>query len=633
MGRRHRLSSWIVAVITHNTIHAPIFYRRGLNKLFQVWLSLSYGFPVSEYLPGHNLSHHKFTQKGADLMRTTRVRFGWNILNAIAFVPAVAFSVTLANFEFAAKMGKSRPAWLRQLRIETAAVWTVKAALLLIDWRKALLLRHHSARLRRVGHHRRELRAARRLRRGPPVQPLSQLRGKVVQLAHLQQRLPRDAPRPAGAPLERSWRRRTQSGFTRSFTRRSSSARSSSTWFARSSCRADARSTRASRDRRGRPSGRELPQLRGRHGSDRYPRSMTEALAAPATSPPTSPLVGAKSGGGLRADLHFMRISLSLVDYAVIGIYFAFVIGVGWALKRSMKGSADFLMSGRSIPAWITGLAFISANLGAQEVIGMAASGAKYGIMTSHFYWIGAIPAMVFLGIFMMPFYYGSKARSVPEYLKLRFDEKTRGFNAISFAVMTVFSSGISMYALASLLRLLLGWDFDACIAVSAGHRAGLHPARRPDLGDLQRGAAVLPDRVGLCAAGLPRSEGCRRLERPAGEAHSGGDRARAMRRAPGHNPGPTWAPPTPIRWAWSGLAWRWDWALSCPSATGARTSWSCSGRMAADSLSAARRTPLIAAVPKMLFPALLIVPGMIAVALPAVSGHALPAARSRRHS
>jgi len=118
-----------------------------------------------------------------------------------------------------------------------------------------------------------------------------------------------------------------------------------------------------------------------------------------------------------------MRISLGLIDYAIILIYFVFVLGVGWALKRSMKGSADFLTSGRSLPAWITGLAFISANLGAQEVIGMAASGAKYGIMTSHFYWIGAIPAMVFLGLFMLPFYYGSRARSVPEYLKLRFDE------------------------------------------------------------------------------------------------------------------------------------------------------------------------------------------------------------------
>src|SRR5881409_3902751 len=149
-------------------------------------------------------------------------------------------------------------------------------------------------------------------------------------------------------------------------------------------------------------------------------------------------------------------------------VYFAFVVGVGFALKRYMKTSTDFFLSGRSIPAWITGLAFISANLGAQEVIGMAASGAKYGIMTSHFYWVGAIPAMVFIGIFMMPFYYGSKARSVPEYLKLRFDEKTRGLNAVSFAGMTIFSSGISMYALGLLLKLVLGWDFTTSVLVSA---------------------------------------------------------------------------------------------------------------------------------------------------------------------
>src|SRR5215468_10602821 len=134
-----------------------------------------------------------------------------------------------------------------------------------------------------------------------------------------------------------------------------------------------------------------------------------------------------------------------------------------------MKTSADYFLSGRSIPAWVAGLAFLSANLGAQEVIGMAASGAKYGMATSHFYWVGAIPAMVFLGVFMMPFYYGSRARSVPEYLKLRFDEKTRGFNAISFACMTVFSSGISMYAMGLLLNLLLGWDFTVSVWVSAG--------------------------------------------------------------------------------------------------------------------------------------------------------------------
>src|ERR1700752_4289427 len=146
---------------------------------------------------------------------------------------------------------------------------------------------------------------------------------------------------------------------------------------------------------------------------------------------------------------------LQWIDYLIILIYFGFVLGIGFILRRFIRSSSDFLASGRSIPAWVAGLAFLSANLGAQEVIGMAASGAKYGIATSHFYWVGAIPAMVFVGIFMMPFYYGSRARSAPEYLRLRFDEKTRGFNAISFAVMTVFSSGISMYAMAKLIGIL----------------------------------------------------------------------------------------------------------------------------------------------------------------------------------
>src|SRR5258707_5890776 len=169
------------------------------------------------------------------------------------------------------------------------------------------------------------------------------------------------------------------------------------------------------------------------------------------------------------------------IDWLILGLYFAFVLGIGVALKGSMKTSTDFFLAGRAIPAWVCGLAFMSANLGAQEVIGMGASGARYGFATSHFYWIGAIPAMVFVGIFMMPFYYGSRARSVPEYLRLRFDEKTRGLNAITFAAMTVMSSGISMYAMAKLIQKLhifdplferLGispaWIFDLSILLSA---------------------------------------------------------------------------------------------------------------------------------------------------------------------
>ncbi|MGC2657121.1 MAG: sodium:solute symporter family protein [Bryobacteraceae bacterium] len=161
-------------------------------------------------------------------------------------------------------------------------------------------------------------------------------------------------------------------------------------------------------------------------------------------------------------------MTLHPVDYFILALYFLFVVAIGWIAKRRISTSEDFLTSGHSVPVWITSLAFIAANLGAQEVIGMCASGAKYGIMTAQFYWLGAVPAMLFVGVFMMPFYYGSRARSVPEYLKLRFDEKTRGLNAITFAVMTVFSSGISMYALGLLFQLVLGWSFTNAVLLSA---------------------------------------------------------------------------------------------------------------------------------------------------------------------
>src|SRR5260221_8885990 len=142
-------------------------------------------------------------------------------------------------------------------------------------------------------------------------------------------------------------------------------------------------------------------------------------------------------------------MGLTTIDWVIMAVYFAFVLGIGAALKRYMKTSADFFLAGRSIPAWVAGLAFISANLGAQEVIGMGASGAKYGILTSHFYWIGAIPAMVFVGIFMMPFYYGSRAPSLPGYFRMRFDEKTPGLHPRSFSPNAIFSSRLSMYPIA----------------------------------------------------------------------------------------------------------------------------------------------------------------------------------------
>jgi len=274
------------------------------------------------------------------------------------------------------------------------------------------------------------------------------------------------------------------------------------------------------------------------------------------------------------------------------------------------------------MPAWISGLAFISANLGAQEVIGMGACGAKYGIMTSHFYWVGAIPAMVFIGIFMMPFYYGSKARSVPEYLKLRFDEKTRGFNAMTFAVMTVFSSGISMYALAALLNLLLGWNFNFSLLMSAVivlvyiTAGGLTSAIYNEV--LQFFLIVLGF-LPIVFLGLKEMGGWNGLVSHLNEVST----AHVPPFAPG-----TWtsswqhmahASDNPMGVNWFQMVFGLGFVLSfgywCTDFLVVQRA------MAADSMSAARRTPLIAAFPKMLFPALVILPGMIAIVLQQKSG------------
>ena len=300
------------------------------------------------------------------------------------------------------------------------------------------------------------------------------------------------------------------------------------------------------------------------------------------------------------------------------------MLGIGWALRRFVRSSEDFFLSGRSIPAWIAGLAFISANLGAQEVIGMAASGAKYGIMTSHFYWVGAMPAMVFVGLFMMPFYYGSRARSVPEYLKLRFDEKTRGLNAITFAIMTVFSSGISMYALAKLLELVLGWSFHASIIVTGVivlayiFLGGLTSAIYNEV--LQFFLIVLGF-LPLVLLGLKDVGGWSGLT----------SKLAVVATNAGFEPGAwshSWkytdaATHNPMGIEWFGLIMGLGFAMSfgywCTDFLVVQRA------MAAGSMTAARRTPLIAAVPKMLMPALVILPGMLAIGMHATRGGFLP--------
>ena len=320
-------------------------------------------------------------------------------------------------------------------------------------------------------------------------------------------------------------------------------------------------------------------------------------------------------------------MNLTAIDWIIMLVYFVFVLGIGFALKRYMKTSTDFFLSGRSIPAWITGLAFISANLGAQEVIGMGASGAKYGIATSHFYWVGAIPAMVFVGVFMMPFYYGSRARSVPEYLKLRFDEKTRGLNAISFAAMTIFSSGISMYAMGLLLQTLLGWDFNFSVLMSAVivllyiFLGGLTSAIYNEV--LQFFLIVLGF-LPLVFLGLKDAGGWSGLQSRLGVvATQHGFASGAWSHSWKFMDDPS---SNPMGVEWFGMAMGLGFVLSfgywCTDFLVVQRA------MAANSMSAARRTPLIAAVPKMFFPFLVILPGMIAIALTyqsGESGFALP--------
>jgi solute:Na+ symporter, SSS family len=320
-------------------------------------------------------------------------------------------------------------------------------------------------------------------------------------------------------------------------------------------------------------------------------------------------------------------MKLTFIDWTIMVIYFVFVLGIGFALKRYMKTSTDFFLSGRSIPAWITGLAFISANLGAQEVIGMGASGAKYGIATSHFYWIGAIPAMAFIGVFMMPFYYGSRARSVPEYLKLRFDEKTRGFNAISFAFMTVLSSGISLYAMGLLLQTLLGWNFSFSILVAAlivliyVFLGGLTSAI---YNEVLQFFLIVFGFAPLVFLGLRDAGGWSGLQaRLATVATANGFASGAWSESWRFMGSPS---SNPMGIEWFGLAMGLGFVLSfgywCTDFLVVQRA------MAAKSMSAARRTPLIAAIPKMLFPFLVILPGMIAIALTyksGASGFALP--------
>jgi solute:Na+ symporter, SSS family len=315
-------------------------------------------------------------------------------------------------------------------------------------------------------------------------------------------------------------------------------------------------------------------------------------------------------------------LQLTFVDWLIMLLYFVFVLGIGFALKRYMKTSKDFFQAGRALPAWICGLAFISANLGAQEVIGMGASGAKYGLETCQFYGIGAIPAMIFVGIFMMPFYYGSKARSVPEFLRLRFDEKTRALNACSFAVMTVFSSGISMYAMARLIQALhvfdglfhaLGWApegiftfsiiLSAIIVLLYIFLGGLTSAI---YNEVLQFFLIIAGFLPLVLLGLKNLGGWNGLR----TAVSAVD-PRMMHEWKGVLHSSTNPMGIEIIGIGMGLGFVLGSGYWCTDFLVIQTA------MASENMDSARRVPLIAAVPKMVFPFLVILPGLIAISLP----------------
>ncbi len=303
------------------------------------------------------------------------------------------------------------------------------------------------------------------------------------------------------------------------------------------------------------------------------------------------------------------RIDAHVVDYVLVAMYFVLVLGIGLIARRSISNSVDFLLSGRSLPAWVTGLAFVSANLGATELLGQSANGAQYGEQAFHYYWIGAIPAMVFLGIVMMPFYYGSKVRSVPEFLARRFDRKTQRLQAVLFAVASVLLAGVNLYAMAIVVNALLGWPTWLAIVV-----AGVVVLAYTFLGGLSAAIynevlqffVIVVTMIPITLIGLHRVGGWNGLT----------DKITAAGNAADLQPFPAQE--------LTGIGSAFGSTLGVVLGLGFVTSfgyWTTNftevqRAFSANSASAAQRTPLIAAFPKVLIALVIIVPGMVAAVL-----------------
>jgi solute:Na+ symporter, SSS family len=305
-----------------------------------------------------------------------------------------------------------------------------------------------------------------------------------------------------------------------------------------------------------------------------------------------------------------LRLHPGTIDYVILAIYFVVVLGIGFIARLAIKTDLDFFLSGRSLPAWITGLAFIAANLGALEILGQAANGAQYGVAAVHYYWLGAVPAMVFLGLVMMPFYYGAKVRSVPEYLRLRFNEATHAFNAATFALATVLISGVNLFALALIIHLMLGWSIVLAILIAAAlvlvyiTLGGLTSAIYNEvLQFFVIVAALLPlTLVALHAVGGVNGL-INRVKhfKPLGEAGLHAWRGLRIHHVT-----------NPLMSDWVGIVFGLGFVLGFGYWT---TNFAEVQRaLSARNMSASRRTPLIGAFPKIFLPAIIILPGLIAV-------------------
>jgi solute:Na+ symporter, SSS family len=307
--------------------------------------------------------------------------------------------------------------------------------------------------------------------------------------------------------------------------------------------------------------------------------------------------------------MNSVRLDTNFIDYAIIATYFAVVLGVGFAAKRYIKSSLDYFLSGRSLPAWITGLAFISANLGATEVLGMAANGAQYGVATVNYYWIGAIPAMVFLGLVMMPFYYGSKVRSVPEYLLQRFNPAAHKFNSWTFALATILIAGVNLYALALVLKFLLGWPIIVGIIVAAVIVAAyitLGGLSSAIYNEVLQFFVILAALIPIAIVGLHDVGGWNGLQDKIKQSDLGEAGLHALQ---GTQVGDV---TNPIGVSWIGIVFGLGFVLAFGYWT---TNFAEVQRaLSAKDLSAAKRTPLIGAIPKLFLPFVMILPGMIAL-------------------